>query len=73
MKTSTIIAVLLIAVGIVAFAYQGFTYTTREKVVDVGPLHVTAEKTKTFPLPPVVGVIAVGTGMALLFAGRKKA
>jgi hypothetical protein len=72
MKTSTIIAVLLIAVGIVAFAYQGFTYTTREKVVDVGPLHVTAEKTKTFPLPPVVGVIAVGTGMALLFAGRKK-
>ncbi len=73
MKTSTVIAVLLVAVGIVAFAYQGFTYTTREKVVDVGPLHVTAEKTKTFPLPPVVGVIAVGTGMALLFAGRKKA
>jgi hypothetical protein len=70
-KTSTVFAIILIAVGIMAFAYQGFTYSTREKVVDLGPVHVTAEKTKTFPLPPIVGVIAVGSGLVLLVVGRR--
>ena len=73
MKITTVFAIILIAVGILALAYQGFTYTTREKVVDIGPVHVTAEKTKTLPLPPILGVIAVVGGLALLIAGRKKA
>ena len=73
MKTNTLIAIILIAVGIVAFAYQGITYTSREKVVDLGPVQVTAEKTRTFPLPPIVGGIALVGGIILLLMGSKKA
>jgi len=73
MKTNTLIAIILIAVGIVAFAYQGITYTSREKVVDLGPVQVTAEKTRTFPLPPIVGGIALVGGIVLLLMGSKKA
>ncbi|MDP1991712.1 MAG: hypothetical protein Q8K00_11875 [Syntrophales bacterium] len=71
MKTNMLIGIILIAVGIVAFAYQGITYTTREKVVDLGPIQMTAEKTKTFPLPPIVGGIALVGGIVLLVMGRK--
>lgn len=55
-----------------AFIYQGITYTTNEKVVDIGPLEVTAEKTKTLPLPPIIGALALAGGIALLVVGRKK-
>ena len=72
MKTNTLLAIILIIVGIVAFAYQGITYTSREKVVDLGPVQVTAEKTSTFPLPPIVGGIALVGGIVLLLVGSKK-
>jgi hypothetical protein len=72
MRPKIIIAIMLIALGIAALAYQGITYTTREKVVDLGPLHVTAEKTKTLPLPPIVGAIAIVGGIVLLVMGSKK-
>ena len=72
MKTYTLIGIILIVIGIIAFAYQGITYTTREKVVDIGPIHMTAEKTKTFPLPPIVGGLALLGGIVLLVAGNKK-
>jgi hypothetical protein len=72
MKTNILIAVILIVIGIVAFGYQGITYTTREKVVDIGPLEMTADKTRTFPLPPIVGVIALASGIVLLVVGIKK-
>ncbi|OGP66634.1 MAG: DUF3185 domain-containing protein [Deltaproteobacteria bacterium RBG_19FT_COMBO_43_11] len=71
MRPKIIIAIILIAVGIVALAYQGITYVTREKVVDIGPLEVTSEKTKTIPLPPIVGAIALVGGIVLLVVGRK--
>jgi len=72
MRTTTIIAVALIVLGITALGYQGFTYTTKEKVVDLGPLEVTSETTKTFPLPPVVGIIALAGGVVLLIIGRRR-
>ena len=72
MKTNTLLGIVLIVVGIVAFAYQGITYTTREKVVDLGPIQVTADKTKTLPLPPIVGAIALVGGIVLLVLGNKK-
>ena len=72
MSPKTIIAIILIAVGIVAFAYQGITYTTREKVVDLGPIQMTAEKTKTFPLPPIFGAIALVGGIVLLVVRNRK-
>jgi len=71
MKTNTIFAVLLIALGIVAFAYQGITYKTREKTVDLGALQVTTEKTKNIPLPPIVGAIALVGGIALLVGSTR--
>jgi hypothetical protein len=73
MRPKIIIAIILIALGIAALAYQGITYTTKEKVVDLGPIHVTAEKTKTFPLPPIVGAIAIVGGIVLLVMGSRKA
>jgi hypothetical protein len=73
MKTNTILAIILIALGIMAFAYQGITYTTSEKVVDIGALEVTAERTRTLPLPPIVGVLALAGGIVLLVVGRKNA
>jgi membrane-bound ClpP family serine protease len=72
MRPKIIIAAILIVLGIAAFAYQGITYTTREKVVDIGPIHVTAEKTKTIPLSPVLGAIAIVGGIVLLVIGSKK-
>jgi hypothetical protein len=56
----------------VAFAYQGITYTTREKVVDLGPVQMTADRSRTLPLPPIVGAIALIGGVALLVTGSKK-
>ena len=72
MKTYTLIGIILIVIGIIAFTYQGITYTTKEKVVDIGPIQMTADKTKTIPLPPVVGGIALLGGIILLVAGGKK-
>ena len=72
MKTNSLIGIILIVVGIIAFAYQGITYTTREKVVDIGPIQVTADKTKTLPLPPIVGGIALVGGILLLVMGSRK-
>lgn len=71
MKPTTIFAILLIAAGIAAIAYQGFTYTTREKVVDIGPVHVLADRTRSVPLPPLVGGLAIMGGVILLAVGRR--
>ncbi len=70
MKTIPIVGVLLIVLGVMAFAYQGIKYTSRDTVIDIGPIHATAEHEKTIPLPPIVGVVAVVGGVLLLFAGR---
>ena len=67
-----IIGVLLIVVGLFALATGGLTYTRREKVVDIGPIHATAERERTFPLPPIVGGAAVLAGAALAIAGARQ-
>ncbi|MBF0225431.1 MAG: DUF3185 domain-containing protein [Desulfobacterales bacterium] len=72
MKICTLIGIVLIVIGIIAFVYQGITITTREKVVDLGPIHMTAEKDRTLPLPPIVGGIAFISGIALLAVGKMK-
>ncbi|RPI60232.1 MAG: DUF3185 domain-containing protein [Planctomycetaceae bacterium] len=73
MRITTILAIIFVAIGIMAFAYQGITYTTRENVVDLGPLKMTAEKTRTIPLPPLVGAIALVGGIVLLVMGKRRA
>ncbi|ABW68122.1 hypothetical protein [Desulfosudis oleivorans] len=72
MKVTTLVAIILIAIGILAFGYQGISYTTREKVVDIGPLEISADKTRTIPLPPIVGGLALAGGIVLLIVGGKK-
>jgi len=72
MKTNTLIGIILIAIGIVSFAYQGITYKTREKVIEIGSVEVTADKTKKLPLPPIVGAVALVGGIVLLIVDRKK-
>lgn len=71
MKPSAMLGIILIVVAVLAFAYQGINYTTREKVVDLGPLQMTTERTRTLPLPPIVGAIALVGGIVLLVTGRK--
>lgn len=71
MRPTTIFAIILIAAGIAAIVYQGFTYTTREKVVDLGPVHVQADRTRSVPLPPLVGAIAIMGGVLLLAVRRR--
>ncbi len=72
MSILKIVGIILIVIGIVALIFQGITYTTREKVIDLGPIHATAEKEKTIPLPPVLGGIALVGGIVLLVVGGKK-
>ncbi len=72
MKPITIAGIALIVLGLVALAYQGITYTSRETVIDLGPLKATAERERTFPVPPIVGGVAVLAGVALAIAGSRK-
>lgn len=71
MKSTMILGIILIIIGIAAFAYKGITYTTREKVAEIGPIEMTADKTKTIPLSPIVGGIALVGGIVLLVVGKK--
>jgi len=66
------LGIILIALGLVGLAWGGFTYTTREKVVDIGPIHATREKTHNVPLPPIAGAVALIGGVILLVAGRRQ-
>lgn len=65
------IGIVLIVLGIAALAYQGINYTSRETVIDIGPLKATAERQRTLPLPPVVGGAAILAGVALLVTGAR--
>ena len=72
MKPAALVGVILIILGIVALAYQGITYTTHKKVLDIGPIQATKEEHKTIPLPPVLGGIALVGGIVLMLGVGKK-
>jgi uncharacterized membrane protein len=72
MKPIMLVGIVLIVLGVVALAYQGITYTTREKIIDIGPLKATVEKQKTIPLPPVLGGLALAGGIVLVIVGRQR-
>jgi hypothetical protein len=73
MKPIMLLGVALIVIGVLALAYQGITYTTREKVIDLGPLQASVDKKKTIPLPPILGALALAAGAALVVVGNKRA
>jgi uncharacterized membrane protein len=72
MKPMFWVGILLIVLGALALAYQGFDYTHQEKVLDVGPIHATAEEQKHVSIPPVLGGLVLVGGIALVIAGAKK-
>ena len=72
MKTLTLVGIVLIVLGVAALAYQGFTYTSRETVIDIGPIKATADRQRTVPLPPILGIVAIAGGVALMIAGSRK-
>ena len=67
-----IIGIVLIAVGLVALAYQGLTYTSRETMLDLGPIKATTDTQKTFPLPPVLGGLALAGGVTFLVGAWRR-
>jgi hypothetical protein len=71
-KSITVLGLVLAVLGILALVYQGFTYTRREKVLDVGPIHATRDKQESVPLPPIVGGLALAAGAALLVMGARQ-
>ena len=73
MKKASLGGIILIIVGALALAYQGITYTTHKKVLDIGPIQATKEEHKTIPLPPIVGGVALIAGVALLIGGNRSA
>lgn len=73
MNAAAILGIALIMLGVVAFTYQGITYTTREKVIDLGLLQATVDKKETIPLTPLVGGLALVGGIMLLIGGAKRA
>jgi len=72
MKPVTMVGILLIVLGIAVFVVPGITYTTREKVLDIGPIEASTEKEKTVSLPPVLGGLAFVGGVLLVIVGARQ-
>ena len=71
MKSTTLVGILLVIVGVIALAYPQIRYTKREKVVDIGPIEATKETRKSIPVSPVLGGLSLAGGIALLIASSK--
>ena len=72
MKPILLVGILFIILGGLALAYQGFNYTHQEKVLDVGPIHATAEEHEHVSIPPLLGGLALVGGIVLVAAGARK-
>ena len=71
MKSTSTAAIILIVLGVVVLLYQGITYTTEEKILEIGPIEASTETTKTIPLPPIVGALSLVGGIVLLVASAR--
>jgi hypothetical protein len=72
-KVIAIVGVILIMAGALALFYRGIPYTSRDVVVDVGPITATAVSDKTWPVPPILGGLAIAGGVVLIVVGARKA
>ena len=72
MKLASIVGILLIVLGVIGLAVGGINYTTREKVIDIGPIEATAEKHERIPVSPIAGGLALAAGVVLLVAGNRR-
>lgn len=71
MKPMAVVGIILIIIGVIALAYGGFSFTTSEKMAEVGPLKLEKEKTRSVSLPPILGALAIVGGVVLLVVGRR--
>lgn len=72
MKIITVVGLLLVVLGVFALIYGGISYTSREKIIDIGPIEATSETRETIPLPPLLGGLALAGGVALLMMGARR-
>ena len=72
MRPLTIAGIVLILLGVFALAYPAISFTSEEKILDIGPIEATKEETKTIPLPPLLGGAAIAGGIIMLAAGAKR-
>ena len=73
MKPAAIVGLILIVLGVIGFAMGGFSFTHKEKVVDLGPIEASADKKESVPIPPVLAGLALVGGVVLLVAGTRRA
>jgi hypothetical protein len=71
MSGRTFLGIALVIIGLVALAYQGLTYTTQKKVIDMGPIQATKEAHHTIPLPPILGGLALVSGIVVIVYDRR--
>jgi uncharacterized membrane protein HdeD (DUF308 family) len=71
LKTATLLGIVLLVIGAISLAYQGITYTTTSKKVDLGPIEVVHKDRQTIPLPPIIGAVSIIAGAVLLFGAGK--
>lgn len=71
MKVATLVGILLVALGIIGFVTGGFSFTKKDKIIDAGPVQVTADRKETVPLSPILSGIAVVGGIVLIAAGAR--
>ena len=72
MRLITVVGIVLILLGVVSLASNGFSFKSREKVLDLGPIEATAEKERRVNLPPILGIVALAGGVVMVIAGGKK-
>jgi hypothetical protein len=72
MKPIAMLGVVLVLVGVAGLVYEGLTYTSRETVLDIGPIQATVEETKTIPISPIASGVAIVAGLGLLLVERRK-
>ena len=71
MSGKSILGIILVAIGLIALAYQGISYTTKKRVIDLGPIQATKEERHTIPLPPILGVLALIGGVVILVTDKR--
>ena len=73
MKPAGIVGIVLIVLGIAGLAFGGFSFTHKEKVLDLGPIQASADKKESLPIPPVLGALAIVGGVVLVAVGARRA
>jgi hypothetical protein len=73
MKSTALAGVILIVLGVAALVYQGITYTKRDTIVNIGPIHAEADQQHTIPIPPILGIVVIAGGIFLVATGGRKA